>query len=312
MPEELKLRFRALAAVEQEIRDDIEQYRFRELTPLDMAVRIRAIPGMAITAANKQRAARRCAVSYWGTHRQTFRFVHRDPLVLERNWAAGTELVSRAEALGLRDNEVRERKLWRGVPKSSIRRFLENYAVEKTHVDLLPELLLPFVDGGDPRLERWNLGIVESGRGRPSNQALGAAGIVGTVRRAKLIDSGAVADIKALMSKKDILFDCRTVDTTGGWDELKASRAGEVGQRPLLLLYPIDKVSEPDPPRQGRPPAREALDAAHDVLGVGLIFPGSVTEGGNFVSVELRPISAEEIADIEEEEAAQAEAAGVR
>ena len=53
MPEELRLRFRALAGVEQEIRDDIEQYRRQNLTPMDAAVRIRAIPGMAITAANR-------------------------------------------------------------------------------------------------------------------------------------------------------------------------------------------------------------------------------------------------------------------
>ena len=45
MPEGLRLRFRALAGVEQEIRDEIEQYRQQNLTPMDIAVRIRAIPG---------------------------------------------------------------------------------------------------------------------------------------------------------------------------------------------------------------------------------------------------------------------------
>lgn len=311
MPEELKLRFRALAAIEQEIRDDIEQYRLRDLTPLDIAVRIRAIPGMAITAVTKMRAAQQCAVSYWGTHRQTFRFAHRDLATLQRNWSAGAELVSRADALELRDAQAdaEGRKLWRGVPKSSIRRFLTNYAIERTHADLLPDMLIPFLDNGDPRLERWNIGIVESGRGRASDEALGSAGNVGMVRRAKLTDSGAVADIKALMSKRDLLFDCSDeVQDVGGWEDLKAARLDSIGQVPLLLLYPIDKVSEPERPSNVRVP----LDAAHDVLGLGLVFPGSVTEGGNFVSVELRPISAEEIAEIEEEEAAQAEAAGVR
>ena len=102
MPEVLRLRFRALAGVEQEIRDEIEQYRRQNLTPMDIAVKVRAIPGMAMTAANRMRAARRCAVSYWGTHRQTFRFNHRDDGLLRKNWAAGAELASRADALGLR------------------------------------------------------------------------------------------------------------------------------------------------------------------------------------------------------------------
>jgi hypothetical protein len=310
IPNELNLRFRALAAVEQEIRDEIEQYRLRDLTPMDIAVRIRAIPGMAITATNKMRSARRCAVSYWGTHRQTFRFAHRNKDVLRRNWAAGAELVSRIEALGLRDREAEAagRKLWRAVPRSSIRKFLESYAIETSHADLLPELLIPFLEGGDPRLDHWNVGIVESAQGNPSDVDFGTVGQVRTVRRAKLNDSGSVADIKALMSKRDIVFDCQDINAqTSGWDALKAARLQVFGQTPLLLLYPIDRHSVPERESKVRVP----LDAAHDILGLGLVFPGSVTEGGNFVSVDLEPVSVEELEEIEDEEAAQAEAAGV-
>ena len=43
----LMQRFRALAAVESEIREDIDRYRLEKLTPMESAVRIRAIPGMA-------------------------------------------------------------------------------------------------------------------------------------------------------------------------------------------------------------------------------------------------------------------------
>lgn len=119
---------------------------------------------------------------------------------------------------------------------------------------------------------------------------------------------GPIADIKALMSKRDVIFDCADmVEPDGGWDDLKAARLDAVGQVPLLLLYPIERYSAPERPSK----VRVALDAVHDVLGMGLVFPGSITEGGNFVSVDLQPISAEELADIEEEEVAQTEAAGV-
>ncbi len=310
MPNELKQRFRALAAVEQEIREDIEQYRLRDLTPLDMAVRIRAIPGMAITAATKMRSARRSAVSYWGTHRQTFRFAHRDEGVLRQNWNAAAELVSRIDALGLRDAPAENNgcKLWRNVPRSSVRRFLESYVMERSHADLMPGMLIPFIDGGDTRLEQWNVGIVEPGRGSESDAELGTIGYVRTVRRARLKDTGSIADIKALMSKRDLLFDCEEdIQGDGGWDDLKAARLDAVGQIPMLLLYAIDRNSPPERVSKVRVP----LDAVYDVLGVGLVFPGSITEGGNYVSVELQPISAEEIGEIEEAEAAQAEAAGV-
>jgi len=317
MPDELKLKFRALAAVEQEIRDDIEQYRLQDLTPMEIAVRIRAIPGMAITGAAKMRHARPCAVSYWGTHKQTVRFAHRDEDLLKRNWAAGAELVSRIETLGLRARltETGGRKLWRNVPRSSIRQFLEAYKVDtidrgrkRPRSDLSPDLLIPFIEAGDPRLEYWNVGIVESTGGPESEFDLGTVGRVRTVRRARLDDTGPIADIKALMSKRDILFDCANeVEPAGSWDDLKRARLKALGQVPLLLLYPIERRSEPERPSKNRVP----LDAAHDVLGFGLVFPGSITEGSNFVSVELNPISAEELEEIEQEEAEQSEAAGV-
>ena len=308
LPEELRLRFRALASVEQEVRDEIEQYRRQDLTPMDLAVRIRAIPGMAITGASKMRAARRCAVSYWGTHRQTFRFDHRDEELLRKNWAAGGELVSHADRLGLRDAGEGKRRLWRGVPRSSIRRFFERYAIHPIHADLSSKMLLPFLGQEDQRLDSWSVGIVEAARGRPCPEPLGTAGMVRAVTRARLADSPSVADIKALMSKRDLLFDCGgDVPNDAGWGGLKAARVEAAGHVPLLLLYPIDRISRPQ--RKSR--VRVPLDAAFSVLGLGIVFPGSATEGANFVSVELRPLSADEIDEIEAEEAAQAEAAGV-
>ncbi len=311
MPEELALRFRALATVEQEIRDEIDEYRIQDLSPMEIAVRIPAIPGMAITAASKMRAAYPCAVSYWGTHRQTFRFDHRNLQVLRDNWAAAAELVSRADALGLKsaDAERRGKKLWRGVPLSSIRRFLETYDVHSTHADLRPEMLLEFLGNRDARLASWNVGVVEAGRGRQCGQPLGTAGIVRTVNRARLADTSSIADIKALMSRRDVLFDCSAgLDENGGWDDLKDVRSNDVGQVPLLLLYPIDRTSSP----KRKSHVRVDLDAAFDVLGYGLVFPGSVRESGKLVSVRIRPFSADDIDDIDAEEMAQAEAAGVR
>ena len=310
MPEELRLRFRALAGVEQEIRDEIEQYRRQNLTPMDIAVKIRAIPGMAVTGANRMRAARRCAVSYWGTHRQTFRFRHRDADLLRRNWTAGAELISRAEALGLRNPqaEANGKKLWCEVPRSSIRRFLETYSVHETHADLSRGMLLPFLAQDDERLDSWNVGIVEAGQGPESGERFGVAQTLRMVNRARLADTNSFADIKALMSKRDVLFDCDDATPEGqGWEHYKSAREECVGEIPLLLLHPIDRNSSV----QRRSNVRIELDARFDVLGYGIIFPGSRTEGGDFVSVELKTLSADEIEAIAAEEAAQAEAAGV-
>ncbi|MDC7710060.1 Z1 domain-containing protein [Vogesella indigofera] len=308
MPDDLRSKFRSLAAIESEIREDIEQYRLRELTPMDIAVRIRTIPGMAITSATKMKHATRCAISYWGTHRQTFRFPHKDKAVLESNWRAAAELVSREEALGNRAGDVGERLLWRNVSRASIVRFFKTYHVDASHADLAPDLFCSFLEQADARLDSWNVGIVESGQGKPSLLDLGAIDRVKTVTRARLADIEGNADIKALMSTTDIGFDSPArIDSSLGWQDAKARRAELVGDVPLLLLYPIEHRSEP----QQASKTRTALDAQMDVLGFGVVFPGSVTEGGNFVSVELRPLSADELDEIAADEMEQAEAADV-
>jgi len=307
MSNDLKLRFRQLARVEMEIRQDIERYRLEKLTPMDVAVRIRAIPGMAITGATKMRAARTCAVSFWGEHRQTFRFHHLDSQELQYNWEVASDLLRAADRYGRRKDGGR-RHLWNSVPKGVVVQFLQDYRFHPDHRELQPDILLAFIRRADERLRSWNVGVVESGATDPVQKPLGPLAGVRPVQRARLKDAGRTADIKALMSRGDIWFDCDGKPQTGlGWEELKAARQELVGERPLLLLYPIDRVSAP----RVSGTVREPLSAADDVIGVGIVFPGSITEGADFVSVELRPLSADEIEEIVAEEAAQLEAAGV-
>lgn len=307
MPKDLKVRFRNLARVEMEIRNDIARYSLQDLTPMDVAVRIRAIPGMAITGATKMRAAKTCAISFWGTHRQTFRFEHGNAGILKQNWEAAADLVGAGSSLGLEQEGWRNR-LWVGVPKTLILGFFEKYLPHIAHEELSNDVLLPFLKQSDERLNRWNIGIIEPRSGVPSEKELGPIGMVRTVNRARLKDAGTSSDIKALMSKGDIRFDCPAdLDATGSWEELKDRRLEVVGQVPLLLLYAIDRNSEPM--RESK--VREPLDAVHDVLGYGIVFPGSISEGANFVSVDLETISADELEEIDAEEQAQVEAAGV-
>jgi hypothetical protein len=302
MPDALKQAFRNLARIEMEIRQDIERYHIENKTPMDIAVRIRSIPGMAITGATKMRAARTCAISFWGTHRQTFRFHYRDEGELDSNWAAGNMLLETATERGCYGH-ARKARVWRGVPKSLILDFFKAYRFHPDHADLQDRVLYPFLEQADPRLANWNIAVVEAGKGESSLKGLGPQGPVRTVRRAKLKDDGPsaeqTADIKALMSKADIWIDQDGTAPVGDWDDLKEARRLSIGEIPLLLLYPINRQSEPAPKS-----SRVALDAAADVLGLGIVFPGSVTEGAEFVSVQLATLSAEEIDAIDAEEAA--------
>ncbi|MDS1308886.1 Z1 domain-containing protein [Marinobacter xiaoshiensis] len=308
--EDLALKFRALAGIEAEVREEIEEYRLREITPMEMAVRVRAIPGMAITAASKMKAANRCAISYWGTHKQTFRFNHKDPDILKKNWQAGADLVSQAENLGLRD-ESSTSPLWRDVPRTAVARFFQMYSVHADHKDLSEETLSEFISGGGDALKKWNMAVIGTKRAGESSEALGSIGPVFTVNRAKLNSASRpdTADIKALMSRSDLAVDTDIkFDSTMKWSDLKVSREELAGNKPLLLLYAINKGSEPATTNSK---SRSNLEALSDILGFGVVFPGSSDSSGKYFSVDLDFVSGDEIEEIDAEELAQAEAANV-
>jgi hypothetical protein len=101
---------------------------------------------------------------------------------------------------------------------------------------------------------------------------LGSLGNIDTVSRARL-KYGGDADIKALMSKADVLADLPSVQIVAGaeWSEVKALRDTQTSARtPLLLLYPIYKKSKAQARSQKD---REDMDAVHDIMGFAIVFP---------------------------------------
>ena len=100
--------FRHLATVEYEMRDDIDRYQRENLTPTQVAVRIRTHPALRITA--KMGAAQPAFISYAGRRLQTRYFRHRDSewlaangQVLGQNHRAGEAFRRRR---GLRNGDV--------------------------------------------------------------------------------------------------------------------------------------------------------------------------------------------------------------
>jgi hypothetical protein len=121
---------------------------------------------------------------------------------------------------------------------------------------------------------------------------------VETVLRSRLDKPAWPANIKALMSRQDVMFDCPSTafDRGSKWTDLKALRRSAIGDVPLLLIYPIDRVSTPR--SEGK---RTALDACADQIGIGIIFPGSAAGAGGYYHVDLDPPSSEELDDMDAE-----------
>jgi hypothetical protein len=298
MTNDLATAFRDLATVEAEIRADMNVYKQRDLTPADFAVRIRQIPGMSITAASKMIAAEDCDISFSGAHLQTIRFQHKDKDVLKDNWDAGSRLIDEALKSGKRDARP-GRLLVRDVPLQVVLEFLNTYRASSK--DSFGPELIKYVETEAERADQpfhfWNIGVVQPKDGKAAERPLGGFENVTLVKRSRLkspVRADGAADIKALMSRRDVLTDVDTKVTATEWKTIMEERQKIVGDRtPLLLLYAVDRVSEADPDSK----TRTALDAVADVLGVGLIIPDR-GQRRSYVRVKLQPADAEEGEDL--------------
>lgn len=302
MTEELRLAFRAMASVEAEVRSDIMEYADRKVTPMAFAVRVKSIPGMAITAASKMRHAHRCSISYSGKHRQTIWFDHKDISVVEGNWRAAAELLSGAER-SIPRSESTDRLLYEGVPINHIRKFLKEYTVHERHSDLSGDFLLKYIDDNEDELAFWNVGLYQPQKAvnELSDKPLGLLKNPKLTSRARIANgSDQLADIKALMSRRDIGFDCfedPDPEVAKDWKKMKEWREERVGHKPLIIIYVIDKNSEPKPNSK----TRCKLDAVDHLIGFGIVFPGSEDGNSNYVSVKLDPPSGDELESLDEE-----------
>jgi hypothetical protein len=160
--------------------------------------------------------------------------------------------------------------------------------------------LLGYLDQMAAESTFWNVGIILPKTDTQSTKPLGGLGKVGTLKRAK-IEKGPshYADIKALMSKRDILIDAQNSGADDShspqdWNYFKSLRPDV----PLLLLYPVDAKSSPKPGSK----TRIALDAVEDVIGFGMVFPGQRDRSGGYFSVELDAPATEQF---EEDELAE-------
>lgn len=276
--------FRELATVEAEIRQDIALYREHKVSPLEFAVRIREVPGMMVTARNKMTAAIRTNLSFDGRHLQLLRYSENDRDWLDNNWQAGFALVEDISGQGGTWQQGHTGRYAAGISHNLIISFLNHYQKhpEQGSIDL--EAIRHYIaDAESCNGNVWSVGVVEPQRkGTESAQSLGSGvGHVRMVNRAPLKMPRDMADIKALMSRQDLLIDLPAVVFDGqSWDEVKAVRQKE-GARPLLLLYAIDRNSTSNSDN------RRKMDAVLDPLGFGICFPGEAYRPKSYVQVDL-------------------------
>ncbi|WP_158590060.1 Z1 domain-containing protein [Amnibacterium setariae] len=311
MTADLRDNFRHLSQVEYEMRDDIERYQREDLTPEEVAVRIRTHPALRITA--KMGAASPAYISFAGRRFQTRYFKPNDRDWLEGNQAAADRLVT--DALMGRTAVPRGAtgaRLIEDVPVELVLEFLRQYRIHPDSPDLDPTLLTKYIEGevaGNPEsLTKWSLAVVEAdGNGATPIGPL-EVGMVVRNRLASKSESGVEeiefrADIKTLMSKEDRVADLglTTVEARNQSEPvLAALRDKDEAHRArgLLVLYAI-APNGPTVENEGR----ASLGAAVPVIGIGLVFPGIPTENrrvrATHLAVDLANVGVEVADDLD-------------
>ncbi|MFI8235801.1 Z1 domain-containing protein [Streptomyces sp. NPDC085866] len=305
MTDELAEWFRHLATVETEMRRDIDIYMTEDETPLTFAVRLRTHPSLRVTAAAKMRDAVTAASAYGGKRVQTHYF-HTNKDWLRGNISAARDLVqaSLSNAVRVEERSADGRYIFRDVPHDVVIDFLGAYKFHEksteNDADLIKDYIRKRVSTAGS-LRRWNVAIVGNPAGEPFTFARGVT--VGRSVRARLDLENSdpdFADIKTLMSRRDA-----AVDLGGDTEKLDEkgiidARSAQLPDTGLLVLYPIDKTSEPNPAQKQRTRAskeRKALNAEEHVIGVGLVFPKPRHEDSavkKYISADLSGVRIED------------------
>jgi hypothetical protein len=282
--------FEFLAEVEDDIRREVERYRTMDgATPANLPIRILLHPRMHVTANARMQFAVTGDASYSGQRPQTTYFAYQNPTVIDRNLEAGRSLITAATAAGIAQDDQESRVILRGVPVALVRNFVNSYSFHENS-ELSADLLTKYIDGQVKAgaLTSWN--VVVMGRKLPCRtEPLGLQDPSPLITRSKLKrpSTDMLAVIGTLMSKPDRVADLIPAsDVKQGTTDNQLQALRDADGHGLLLLYPIDKDSEPKADTEHR----VALGAAGHLLGVAFSFPQADPKTEPVNTIQVNPM----------------------
>jgi hypothetical protein len=278
-PYALKSWFRKLAFVEQEIRDQIAVLTTSGISPSELGVRIRQLPGMAITAAAKMRDAVKAELSYSGTQPQTILFSE-NPEIQSQNF----ELLKGFVA-GFGDKFKKNESGFAAlsIDSATVLDFVDSYQFPEASLVLQSDKIRSYVEklNNDGELLTWNVAIYSNAKRSAPLETLSADVTVGMANRSKLKTEHEIIDIKTLISVGDLVADVpslraevRSDKGTLRKSDLLAQRRvhADTRGRGLLGIYLIDPKSKVSLRESYE---REKLDLETPLVGLFFIFPDS-------------------------------------
>lgn len=299
-----------LAALDQELRDEIQQMDIMGRSPADYGPKVKNSPKVSfirITAKNRMQAATESTMDYSGASNQTYLFDN-DATVLRKNIVLTEDFI---EGLGeeTRPNGhdyFENNRIWKDVSFGYIRNYIECFEFCKrlkvfNDTKPLMDWIEKVTDEG--KLGNWN--VIVAGKKNSENGiwALPNKKSVNKINRSRkkpknemdenILDIGVLRDPTDLLSDVDIetIDDAWIKNTIIDFIESGKSQ-GAAGLRdktglettPQLIIYRVDKNSSTRVKS-----TRQNLEAEEDLIGMSIYIPGGRigTSYASTVSIQM-------------------------
>jgi hypothetical protein len=296
--EEIFSRFRHLALVEEDLRDQIAIYERENLTPREVAPRIRAHPAMLVTARNRMGSAQTVRQSYSGELLQTIRFRLGNDDWLRNNLQRTVELLGSLGPPNASDSSGDGRPMWRNVPWSYVVSYLQRYRTAADSMSFDADTAARYIrmqaehhgeltnwtiavrsaTSNDADLKSWPLGIVghEAVPAISRSQLKSSSGSIGVLTSPSRRDNLAAGDEACDLTEEQLEIAATKIDD---FPKLGyALRWARPRTQGLLMIFPISPYSQARAANEkNRVNLFDQPDGRPLVVGVALSFPPSST-----------------------------------
>lgn len=293
--EKTKQQFGFLAALDQELRDEIQYMDINGRSPADYGPKVKNSPKVSfirITAKNRMQSATESTMDYSGASNQTYLFDNNAD-TLTKNIQITNDFIR-----GLGDewypvghNYFSHNAVWKNVNFSYVRNYIERFIFcDRLRVFDDTRPLLDWIEKvtSEGKLGSWNIVVAGKKNGTNGAWTLPSGKSINKVNRSRKISKNEteenLLDIGVLRDPMDLLSDVDVDSVTNNGlkqdiiDAITNSRAkGAAGYRdktgldttPQLIIYCVDKNSAAK--SQG---TRKNLNAADDLIGISIYIPG--------------------------------------
>jgi hypothetical protein len=297
-----------LAALDQELRDEIQHMDITGRSPADYGPKVKNSPKVSfirITAKNRMQAATEAAMDYSGASNQTYLFDN-NSTVLADNIRFTEEFIGElGDAWIPDDNRYDNDIVWRNISFGTIRKYIERFnfcSRLKVFNDTKP--LMDWIEKvtNEGKLGAWNVIVAGKKNATNGTWTLPDGKSVNKINRSKkdnqneadanILDIGVLRDPMDLLADVDIssvsdldlkqrILDSISNSISKGAAGLR-DKAG-LDTTPQLIIYRVDQHSTGSGTRRD-------LEAKEDVIGISIYIPGGRigTSYASSVSIKMK------------------------